>query len=101
MLPSLKNKNWKKVKELTEKVNKLLQYIPTDDITELNKLIYAGAKQVSIKIGTPLRNLNRNTKTGLKMRLEGQIMKLQQQVKLVRKLKRRETPQERGKKRQL
>ena len=33
-----------------------------DNITELNKLIYAGAKLVSDKIGIPLRNLNRNTK---------------------------------------
>ena len=37
----------------TEKVNKLLQHIPTDIIIKLNELIYVGAKQKSNKIGIP------------------------------------------------
>ena len=61
-LPSLRNQNWKKVKEETEKVNKLLPNIPTDNITELKQLIYAGAKLVCDKIDDPLSNLNRNAK---------------------------------------
>ena len=37
-LPSLRNQNWKKVMVKTEKVNKLLKYIPTDNITEMNEI---------------------------------------------------------------
>ena len=33
-----------------EKVYKLLKHIPTDNVTELNELIYAGAELVSDKI---------------------------------------------------
>ena len=44
-LQSIRNQDWKKVKEETEKVNKLLKKnTPTDNITELNDQIYAGAK---------------------------------------------------------
>ena len=50
-LPSLRNQGWKNVKVETEKVNSLLKNIPTDNITELNDLIYAGAKLVGDKIG--------------------------------------------------
>ena len=42
-----------------------------DNVTELNKVIYAGAKLVCDRIGVPLRN--RNTKG---IRLEGQVKKL-------------------------
>ena len=31
--------DWKNVKVETERVSKVLQYIPTDNITELNELI--------------------------------------------------------------
>ena len=57
-----KESRLKKVKVETEKVRKLSEYIPTDHITELNELIYAGIKLVSDKIRSPQRNPNRNTK---------------------------------------
>ena len=57
-----------------------------DKITGLNELIYAGAKIVSDKIGIPLGNPNKNTKSGWEMLLRGQIKKLQEQVKLLRKV---------------
>ena len=44
--PSLGNQDWRIVKSETEKVNDLLTNISTNDITELNDLIYAGAKLV-------------------------------------------------------
>ena len=47
-------RNWK---------DKLLTNIPKE-ITELNELIYAGAKLVSDKIGVPLRNTNGSSKPG-------------------------------------
>ena len=61
-----------------------------DSITKQNELIYTGAKEISYKIGFPKRNPKRNTKPGWKIRIEGQIKKLQQ-VKLEREIKRSET----------
>ena len=55
-LPSLMNQDWKKVKAETEKVNKLLPYIPSGNITKRK----VGAKLVCIL----LRNSNRNIKPG-------------------------------------
>ena len=59
----LKELRLKKVKVFTEKVNKL-RNILTENIAELNELIYAGAKQVCDEIIILLRNTNRNTKPG-------------------------------------
>ena len=57
---SLKNQNRKNVNGETKKVNKLLSNILTDNITELNKLIYTRAKLVGDKVDIPQRNKNRN-----------------------------------------
>ena len=43
-LPSIININWKTLKAETEKIYLLLTHISTKNITELNELIYAGAK---------------------------------------------------------
>ena len=96
-LLSLKNQDWKKIKVKSEKVNKLLKNISTDNITELNELIYAGEKLVSDKIGIPQKKPNRNTKVGWEMKLEGQIKKLRQQAKLQSKEKK--TQEHNGRKR--
>ena len=48
-LPPLRNQDWKKFKVDTESVNKLLPNIPTDDITELKKLIYAKIQNLDEK----------------------------------------------------
>ena len=55
-LPSLRSQDRKKVKVEIEKINKLFTIIQTNNITELNELIYAGTKLVCDKIGVPLRN---------------------------------------------
>ena len=47
--------------------------MPKDNITELNGLIYVGAKQVFDKIGVHLKNPDRSTKPRYDIRLEGQI----------------------------
>ena len=52
-LSSLKNIEWRTVKTKTNKINQVLSYISTKNITELNELIYAGAKLVCEKIGIP------------------------------------------------
>ena len=46
ILPSLRNIELKTPKIETNKINHILPYIPTTNITELNELIYAGAKLV-------------------------------------------------------
>ena len=50
-LPSLRNIEGKTLKIETNKINQILPYIPTNNVTELNELIYAGAKLVCEKIG--------------------------------------------------
>ena len=69
------------------KVNKLLTIIPTGNITELNELIYSGAKLVCDTICIRLVNPSKNTKPRWEVRLEGQIQKLLQQAKILRKEK--------------
>ena len=54
-IPLLKNIDWRTVKTETEKINQVLTYISTNNIAELNELIYAGAKLVCHKIGVPLK----------------------------------------------
>ena len=54
---------------------------------ELNGPIYAGAKLVCHKIGIAKRKSNKNINLKCKIRLEGRIKKLQQQVKVRRKEK--------------
>ena len=51
-----------RVKLQIEKVNKILQHIPTDNVTKLNELIYAGAKLVGNKLDIPIRNPSRKQK---------------------------------------
>ena len=45
-LPSLRNIEWRTVKMDTNKINQVLPYISMNNITELNELIYAGAKLI-------------------------------------------------------
>ena len=53
ILPSIRNIEWKRIKTETNKINHILPYIPTNNLTELNELIYAGAKLVCENIGIP------------------------------------------------
>ena len=51
--PSLRNIDWKRVNTETSKINQVLTYISTTNITDLNELINVGAKLVCKKIGIP------------------------------------------------
>ena len=44
------------------KINPVLTYISTKNITELNELIYAGVKFVSEKIGVLFKSTYKNSK---------------------------------------
>ena len=70
ILPSLRNIEWKTLKIETNKINHILTYITTNNITELNKLIYVGAKLVCENIGTPSKSTKKQQKPGWEIRLE-------------------------------
>ena len=59
-LPSLRNIEWRTVKTEMNKINQVLAYISTNNITKLNELIYAGAKVVCEKIGIPSKSTKEN-----------------------------------------
>ena len=78
ILPSLRNIEWKTLKKKTNKIDHILPYLLTNNITELNELIYAGAKLVSEKNWI-------TSKRTKKHRLEMQIKKIRKQARLMRK----------------
>ena len=51
--PTLRNIERRTVKTETKKINRVLPYISTNNISELNEPIYSGAKLVCEKIGFP------------------------------------------------
>ncbi len=59
-LRSLSNTECITVKTETNKINQVLPYISTKIITELNEIIYAGAKLVCEKTGIPSRSTKKN-----------------------------------------
>ena len=59
-LQSLRNIESRTVKTETEKINQVLTYISTNNIAELNELIYAGAKVIHEKIGIPSKSTKKN-----------------------------------------
>ena len=84
-LLSLRNIEWKTLKIETNEINHVLPYIPTNNITELNELIYAGAKLVCEKIGIPSKNTKKQSKPGWEIRLKTQIKKLRKQARMIKK----------------
>ena len=58
-----------------DKINHILPYIPTNNITKLNELIYAGAKLVCEKTEIPSKSTKKQSKPGWQIRLETQIKK--------------------------
>ena len=63
-LPSLRNIEWRIVKAETNKMNQVLTDISTNNITELNELIYAGAKLVCKKTGILSKSTKGKSKPG-------------------------------------
>ena len=59
-LLSLRNIEWRPVKTETNKINQVLPYISTNNITGLNEVIYAGAKLVCEKIEMPSKSTKKN-----------------------------------------
>ena len=86
-LPSLRNIKWRIIKAETIKVNQVLTCISTNNITELNELIYAGAKLVCKKIGIPSKSTKEKSKPGWEFRLETRINNLRKQAKMIKQKK--------------
>ena len=63
-LPLLRNIKWRTLTIETNKINQVLPYISTNNITELNELIYEGAKLVCEKIGIPSKSAKKKSKPG-------------------------------------
>ena len=63
-LPSLRNIEWSTIKTETNKINQVLPYISTNNITKLNELIYAGVKLVCEKIILPSKSTKKKSKPG-------------------------------------
>ena len=60
----IKKHRIKTLKIETNKINYILPYIPTNNITELNELIYAGAKLVCEKTGIVSKRTKKQSKPG-------------------------------------
>ena len=88
-LPSLKNVNRKKLAENVQMINELLQYLPTDTITETNTLMYAAAKTTTELMGQkPKSNAARTRKEpAWKMRLTKKLTKLRKDLSLLADMK--------------
>ena len=97
-LPSLRNIKWRIVKTETNKVNQVLTYISTNNITESNELIYAGAKLVCEKIGIPSKSTKEKSKPECEFRLETQIENLRKQLKVIKQKKNAEINREQERK---
>ena len=63
-----------RIKVETKRINKSSPNNLTDNITELNELIYPGWKIACNKISAFLWNMNRNTKPGWEIGLERHVM---------------------------
>ena len=72
------------MKTETNKINQELPYTSTNNITELNELIYAGAKLVCEKIGIPSKSTNEKSKQDRKFKADKNLRK-QAQMKNQRK----------------
>ena len=75
-LPSLRNIAWRTLKTETNKINQILPYISTNNITELNELIYAGAMLECEKIEISSKSTKKQSKSEWEVRLETQIKKI-------------------------
>ena len=82
-LLSLRNQHWMTVQSETENVKYILTNNPTNDIMELNDLIYVGAKLVREKIGVSMKTSWRKSTSGWELRFESLIKRLGQQARLL------------------
>ena len=86
-LPLLGYIEWRTVKTETNKIKQVLPYVSTNNIIELNELIYAGAKFVGEIIGIPSKSTKRKSKPGWEIRLETHRKNQQKQAQMIKQKK--------------
>ena len=77
---SFRNADWKKLREITSNVNKVLKYIITDDVTGTNDLINAVAVCVSQRFGLKQRKDAVTQEPFWKRRIQRDINELRKTV---------------------
>ena len=87
-IPSLRNIEYRTVKMETSKINQVLTYIPMNNVTGLNELIYAGRKLVCEKIGIRSKSMKKKSKPGWEIRQETQVKNLRKQAKMINQKRR-------------
>ena len=92
-LPSLRNANRKKLKEV-KKVNGVLEKVDVEDITATNMLIYAGAVVVTERLGVNTGKRSQKREPLWKRRLESQIKDMRADLSRVESLLRGKTVKE-------
>ena len=80
-LPSIRNIERRTVKTGTNKINHVLPYKSTNNITELN----ADAKLLCEKIGISLKSPKVKSKPGWEIRMETQTKNLRNRAKIINK----------------
>ena len=86
-LPSFRNREGRTVKTETNKINHLLPFKSTSNITELNELIFAGVKLVSEKKGIPSKITKKESKPGWVIRLKTNIKNLRKPAEMIKEKK--------------
>ena len=83
-LPSSRNIEGRIVKIEKNKMNQELTYILTNNIRELNELIYAGAKLVCEKIGIPSKSTKKTSNPVWEFRQETKIKNQRKWAKIIK-----------------
>ena len=88
-IPTMKTCNHGKLKEKTKEVNEILTSIPTNNITETNRLIYAGARLVVELMDIRIQTQNTNGRHRIppwKKRLETQLLKMRGDLSKIKEM---------------
>ena len=85
-LPSLRIIEWRILRAETNKVNQVLAYTSTNNITDLNEVIYRRAKLVCEKIGISSKSTKEKLKPGWEFQLETQIKNLRKTAKMIKQM---------------
>ena len=71
IFPSLRNIEWRTLKTETNRINQMLPYISTNNISELNDLIDAGVKLMwEVRMETQTKKSTKTSQNGKKKILE-------------------------------
>ena len=84
---NLRNIERKRLKEKVDKVNKVLAFIETKDITHTNELLLAAGRVVAKRLGVKPKQRSRGSVPWWKKRLEGQVTQLRKDISRLERMK--------------